>query len=76
MIIASPLKVILNLYPTIEIFLVLIQEQLFGLYNEYWVSFYENGRLLDKKFTFEPNTIKEENTIDLPFIGKKGVLLR
>ncbi|GAA4846962.1 hypothetical protein [Algivirga pacifica] len=53
-----------------------IHEQLFVLNNEYWVTFYENGRLLDKKYTFEPGSICEENTIDLPFIGKKGVLLR
>ncbi|MEH0155307.1 hypothetical protein V6R21_14270 [Limibacter armeniacum] len=53
-----------------------IKDDLFVLHNEYWVSFYENGRLLDKKFTFEPGQITQENTIPLPFIGKKGVLIR
>ena len=34
-----------------------IMEDVFGLANEYWVSFYVDGRMYDKKFVFLPETI-------------------
>src|SRR5688572_9662594 len=36
-----------------------IVEEVFGLSNEYWVSFYQNKIIFDKKFIFLPDTIKE-----------------
>ncbi len=38
-----------------------IMENLFGLHNEYWVSYFHNNELLDKKYIFLAETIKEEN---------------
>ena len=51
-----------------------IVEDLFGLNNEYWVSFYINKVMYDKKYIFLPETIKEEYFTLIPLIGKKGVL--
>lgn len=53
-----------------------ITKDVFGLSNEYWVSFTINGQLLDKKFVFLPETIVESNFVNIPVINKKGVLIK
>ena len=53
-----------------------IMEKLFGLNNEYWVSFFINKVMYDKKYIFLPETIKEENFILIPYINKKGVMIK
>ncbi len=53
-----------------------IVETLFGLNNEFWVSFFMNGVMYDKKYIFLPETIKEENFILVPYINKKGVVIK
>jgi hypothetical protein len=53
-----------------------IIETLFGLNNEYWVSFFLNNVMYDKKYIFLPETIKEENLILIPYVNKKGVLIK
>jgi len=52
-----------------------IVEEVFGLNNEYWVSFYQGSQLFDKKFIFLPETICEENMRQVPVIDKKGVVI-
>ncbi len=53
-----------------------IMEDVFGLNNEYWVSFYLNGDIYDKRFVFLPETIQESNFIKVPVINKKGVMIK
>lgn len=53
-----------------------IQKEVFGLSNEYWISFTLNNQLLDKQFIFLPETIVEENFVTVPIINKKGVLIK
>lgn len=53
-----------------------IVETVFGLNNEYWVSFFLNNVMYDKKYIFLPETIKEENFTSIPFINKKGVMIK
>lgn len=52
-----------------------IMEDLFGLNNEYWVSFWIKDKMYDKKYIFLSETIKEEYFVKIPIIGKKGVLI-
>jgi len=52
-----------------------IMEAVFGLANEYWDSFWVDGKLFDKKFVFVPETISEKNMKDLPILGEKGVMI-
>ena len=52
-----------------------IMEDLFVLNNEFWVSFYIENVLYDKKFVFLPGTISEEFFTSIPVIFKKGVLI-
>jgi hypothetical protein len=51
-------------------------EDVFGLNNEYWVSFYLNKILYDKKYIFLQESITKENIITVPLINKPGVMIR
>jgi hypothetical protein len=53
-----------------------IMEDVFSLSNEYWVSFWVNDDMYDKKFVFLPNTISADNMEWIPLLGKKGLLIR
>lgn len=53
-----------------------IMEEVFALANEYWVSFWVEEVMYDKKFVFVPGSISEENMIDISQLGTKGVLIR
>jgi hypothetical protein len=53
-----------------------IMEEVFGLSNEYWVSYFANNVLYDKKFIFLPESIQEGNLITIPVIQKKGILIK
>ena len=46
------------------------------LNNEYFVSFYHQDRLFDKKFVFLAETIKQENISVVPIIQKQGVWIK
>jgi len=52
-----------------------IMEEVFGLANEYWVSFWIDGTMYDKKFIFLPETISPANMKSIPVLGDKGVLI-
>ncbi|WP_345101349.1 hypothetical protein [Mucilaginibacter panaciglaebae] len=53
----------------------LIDEQTFGLANEYWVSYYIGNHIYDKKFIFLPESIIDTNFIKLPIVNKPGVMI-
>ena len=52
-----------------------IMEDLFGLNNEYWVSFWIGEKMYDKKYIFLSETIKKENFTTVPVLEKQGVLI-
>lgn len=51
-----------------------IDPALFHLNNEYWVSYYLQGKLFDKRFVFVPETICEENLTFIKELELEGVL--
>lgn len=53
-----------------------IMEEVFFLANEYWVSFWVEDVMYDKKFIFVPGSITTENMIEIPQLGTKGVLIK
>jgi hypothetical protein len=53
-----------------------IDRQVFGLNNEYWVSFYMNATIYDRKYLFLPESIMEDNFSMIPVINKAGVMIR
>jgi hypothetical protein len=53
-----------------------IQTKLFDIANEYWVSFQYDGYMYDKKYVFVKGSISEINFTLIPFINKRGVMIR
>ena len=53
-----------------------IDREVFGLNNEYWVSFYMRGTIYDKKYLFLPESILESNFSVIPVINKSGVMIK
>ncbi|HNR85596.1 MAG: hypothetical protein R2779_12525 [Crocinitomicaceae bacterium] len=53
-----------------------IMPEVFHIANEYWISFWVNEVMYDKKFVFLPGVITEENMVEIPLLNKKGVLIK
>jgi hypothetical protein len=53
-----------------------ISKDVFGLSNEYFVTFYIDNIIYDKKFVFVPDTIKDEHFTKVRIIQKDGVLIK
>lgn len=53
-----------------------IMENLFHLANEYWISFWINDVMYDKKFVFLPDSISDENMVYIKLLDKKGVIIK
>lgn len=51
-----------------------IDPGIFHLNNEYWVSYYIDRQIFDKRFVFVPDSIVEENMIEIGMLQKQGVL--
>jgi hypothetical protein len=55
--------------------IVRIMEDVFALNNQYWLSFYVDGTIFDKRYIFLPDSISEENFTELPLMHKRGVMI-
>lgn len=53
-----------------------IQTKLFGLTNEYWVSFTADGHMYDKKYIFVKGSIDKSNFTRIPFLDMPGVMIK
>jgi hypothetical protein len=53
-----------------------VQKDVFSLANEYWVSFSFNNYLYDKKYVFVQGSLQEDYFTDLPFLDRRGVMIR
>lgn len=51
-----------------------IDPALFHINNEYWVSYYVNQQIFDKKFIFVPESVTQENLIEIKMLQMEGVL--
>tara|TARA_B100000674_G_scaffold491760_1_gene510384 strand:+ start:252 stop:659 length:408 start_codon:yes stop_codon:yes gene_type:complete len=52
-----------------------IMPEIFGLSNEYWVSFWVDGVMYDKRFVFPAESISSKNMSIISLLGKKGVVI-
>jgi hypothetical protein len=50
--------------------------EIFDLFNEYWVSFFEGDQMKDRKYIFGPGTIDMAFSELLPVLKSKGILIR
>ena len=53
-----------------------IQKDVFHLTNEYWVSYYIDEEIHDKKYIFLPDSIQEKHASNIPGFNIYGVLHR
>ncbi len=53
-----------------------IDTAVFGLTNEYWLSYYIGNTIYDKKFIFLPESIVDSNLIRIPVLNKPGVMIK
>ena len=54
----------------------LITEEVFSFTNEYIVTFFAEGKLFDRTFIFEPQSISEKNTVFIDLMGQDCVLAK
>ena len=59
-------------YAKIEV----VQEDVLQLNNEFYVTFFADGKLFEKRFTFEKNTVTPENLSTIPLIEKEGIFAK
>ena len=53
-----------------------IPKDLFWLSHEYWVSYSFDGQLYDKKYVFVVGAIDRANFTTIPFLNRRGVMIR
>lgn len=53
-----------------------IMPEVFVLNNEFWVSYYIDGQIFDKRFVFEAGSISIENLVIIPSLNRTGILTR
>jgi len=53
-----------------------IHSDLFGISNEYWISFNDNDIMLDKRFVFKAGDISPAGLKPVPVLEKPGVYIR
>ena len=51
-----------------------IDPAVFHLNNEYWLSYFVEGKMFDKKFTFVKESIQEKNLTYIKELDAKGIL--
>ncbi|WP_349664512.1 hypothetical protein IZU89_05910 [Cellulophaga lytica] len=54
----------------------MVQEDVLQLNNEFFVTFFADNKLFEKRFVFEKNTVNEVNLTTIPLIDKDGVLAK
>ncbi len=54
----------------------MIEKELFSLNNEFWISFWVNGNIFDKRYVFVNESIKSDYFTQIPLIGKRGVMIK
>lgn len=52
----------------------LVQEEVLQLENEFFVTFYADGKLFERKYIFRKNSIEEQELKYLPILEKEGLL--
>jgi len=53
-----------------------IQRELFGLKNEYWISFNDADLMLDKRYVFASGQISADNLEAVPGLDKLGIFVQ
>ena len=54
----------------------LVQEEVLRLTNEFFVTYYADNKLYEKRFLFEKDTVTEQNTVHIPLLDRDGILAK
>lgn len=54
----------------------MIQDELLGLTNEFYVTYYADSKLYEKRFVFEKNTVNKQNLSTIPLLEMEGVFAK
>lgn len=54
----------------------LVQEDVLRLNNEFFVTYYADNKLYEKRFVFEKGTVSEQNLVHIPLIEKDGIFAK
>lgn len=54
----------------------MLQEELFALNNEFFVTYYADNKIYERRFLFEKNSINENVLSIIPLIEKDGVFAK
>ncbi len=54
----------------------ILESNVLQLNNEFVVTYFLNGKLYDKTFVLEANSIQKDNEVDILSIQKKGILAK
>jgi hypothetical protein len=53
-----------------------INKSVVGLTNEFFLTFYKDGLIYDKKYIFLPESLISKNKTKLPLIRSKGIMIK
>ena len=53
-----------------------VQEDVLRLNNEFFVTYYADQKLYEKRFIFEKNSVSEKNLVNIPLIEKDGIFAK
>ena len=56
-------------YKKIEV----VQGDVLALNNEFYVTYYADNKLFEKRFLFEQNSVKKSNLVTIPILDKDGI---
>ena len=54
----------------------MISKDVFGLTNEFLLTYYLDNVIHDKKYIFLPESIISENSTKLPLMKRKGIMIK
>jgi hypothetical protein len=54
----------------------MVQEEVLRLTNEFFVTYYADNKLYEKRFLFEKDSVNEQNTVHIPILEMDGILAK
>ncbi len=65
-----------NMEPKTSSKVEFIPTEVLGFTNEYLLTFFAEDKLFERKFIFEPNSISEENVVEIPVLESEGIMAK
>lgn len=54
----------------------MVQEEVLRLTNEFFVTYYADNKLYEKRFLFEKNSVNQHNMAPIPILEMEGILAK